>query len=278
MAYIYKIVNSVNDKVYIGQTIKKPKLRLTEHIYHATHPKYGYKSKLHAAMRKYGIDAFRIETVEVCDVSELNDREIYWIEKYDSYRNGYNNTLGGGGSSKEIDESYICFWNNGLTVSEIAREIGSGRETVKYHLSLMGVSDKDFSKRQSERMSDKTGKVIYQYDMDGNYIASYKSAVAASKATNINIHCIRGVLSKQHQTAGNYQWSRTKTDNIGKVDEKFSFYKKKVLQYTTDGELVAVHESINQARIAVGLSSTLPIKRVCNGETHTSKGYVWKYG
>ena len=42
MAYIYKIVNSVNDKVYIGQTIKKPKLRLTEHIYHATHPKIAY--------------------------------------------------------------------------------------------------------------------------------------------------------------------------------------------------------------------------------------------
>lgn len=278
MAYIYKIVNSVNDKVYIGQTIKKPKLRLTEHIYHATHSKYDCKSKLHAAMRKHGIDAFHIETVEVCDVSELNDREIYWIEKYDSYRNGYNNTLGGGGQAKEIDDSYVDLWNDGFTLSEISRIIGSSRETIKLRLLELGFTDNDILDHMSERMSKWASKVVHQYDMDGNYIASYKSAVAASKATNINIHCIRGVLSKQHQTAGNYQWSRTKTDNIGKVDERFSFYKKKVLQYTTDGELVAVHESINQARIAVGLSSTLPIRRVCNGETHTSKGYVWKYG
>lgn len=277
MAYIYKITNSVNDKVYIGQTIKKPNNRLTEHIYVATHPSIDCKSKLHAAMRKHGVEAFRIETVEVCDVSELNDREIYWIDKYDSYRNGYNNTLGGSGARKEIDNSFVNLWDEGLTLSEISRKTGSTCKTIKSRLCALGITDADISDHMKKRMSKAHTKVIHQYDMNGNYITSYRSVSEASSVTGININCLRGVLCKQHQTAGNFQWSRTKANNIGKVDDKYSFYKKKVLQYTTDGELVAVYESINQARVAVGLSSTLPIKRVCRGESHTSKGYVWKY-
>lgn len=46
-------------------------------------------------MRKYGIDNFKFSVLEECDKEDLNEKEKYWIEKYDSYNNGYNNTCGG---------------------------------------------------------------------------------------------------------------------------------------------------------------------------------------
>ena len=44
-------------------------------------------------MRKYGLENFTFEVLEECDAAALNERELYWIRKYDSYNNGYNATL-----------------------------------------------------------------------------------------------------------------------------------------------------------------------------------------
>ena len=46
-------------------------------------------------MRKYGIENFTFSVIEECSQEQLNEREIYWIEYYDTYKNGYNSTLGG---------------------------------------------------------------------------------------------------------------------------------------------------------------------------------------
>ena len=46
-------------------------------------------------MNKYGIEHFHIELIEETDNPE--EREIYWIEKLGSFKNGYNATLGGDG-------------------------------------------------------------------------------------------------------------------------------------------------------------------------------------
>lgn len=49
-------------------------------------------------MRKYGIENFVIEQLEVCDNSLLNEREKYYIQKYDTLAPlGYNLTRGGDG-------------------------------------------------------------------------------------------------------------------------------------------------------------------------------------
>ena len=41
-------------------------------------------------MNKYGIDNFRFEVIRECSAKELNNLEIYYIEYYDSFYNGYN--------------------------------------------------------------------------------------------------------------------------------------------------------------------------------------------
>lgn len=91
---IYKIINLVNDKVYIGKTTKTLEKRFYEHCY-----QYKTKTKIKNAITKYGKDNFKIEEIECCDNSISNEREIFYINYYDSINNGYNLTTGGDGAS-----------------------------------------------------------------------------------------------------------------------------------------------------------------------------------
>jgi hypothetical protein len=89
--YIYKITNRVNGKVYIGQSIRPIEQRFQRHINDAVNNILD--THFARAIRKYGKENFYIELVETCDnQTELNLREQYWIRKYDSINNGYNET------------------------------------------------------------------------------------------------------------------------------------------------------------------------------------------
>ena len=92
---IYKIVNQLNGKVYIGFDSKWPK-RKTEHKSSSKK----LKNKFYNAINKYGWDNFTCEIIYQSKDGNytLNIMENYFIEKYDSYRNGYNSTLGGDGT------------------------------------------------------------------------------------------------------------------------------------------------------------------------------------
>lgn len=83
---IYKITNLVNGKIYVGKDIHN-------------NPKYFGSGKLiKLAIKKYGKKCFTKETLEICLSSEaLCEREIYWINKLDSIKLGYNITVGGEG-------------------------------------------------------------------------------------------------------------------------------------------------------------------------------------
>ena len=102
---IYMIRNKVNSKVYIGQTTDIYG-RWGEHLC-ALRGEYHANNHLQRSWNKYKEHNFEFSIVEECKENELDDREIYWIAKYDSYHNGYNQTLGGGGvrGFKHSDET-----------------------------------------------------------------------------------------------------------------------------------------------------------------------------
>lgn len=102
MGFIYKITNKKNNKIYIGQTIKKrPSDRFSQHRYLANHLNQDNGvSYLHRAMNKDGVNNFIFEVIEEVDNILLNERECYWITYYNSKTpNGYNITNGGSGTS-----------------------------------------------------------------------------------------------------------------------------------------------------------------------------------
>lgn len=277
MPYIYKITNLLNGKVYIGQTIKTPKQRMTEHIYLANNPQYDRKSKLHAAMRKYGCDNFAIEVVQACSVNQLDELEIYWIEKYDSYSSGYNNTLGGSGGLKRTTEEFVDLWEAGMTVSAIARHAKADRGTVACHLRSIGITSEDIEARKNSYMKSISQVPVYQYDLDGNFIAEYNSIETASMQTGVSVGSIRGVIGNQHPSAGRFQWKRYKVDNIGKCAKMPNSTPKEVHQYALDGKYLRSFKSLYQARLSVGLGSTVTLRRVLSGQAKQTAGYRWSF-
>ena len=92
---IYKTTNLINGKIYIG----KDKYN---------NPKYfGSGFILKRSIKKYGIENFKKETIEICNSDEeLNEREKYWIYLYKSFKKeiGYNLTLGGTGGNTILDD------------------------------------------------------------------------------------------------------------------------------------------------------------------------------
>ena len=95
---VYKITNTVNNKLYFGVTKCALQKRWNEHKSKSR----SSKSHLNLAMRKYGISSFLIEKVKDCDSEiEMYDLEINLIKKHKTNNPifGYNNSIGGEVSS-----------------------------------------------------------------------------------------------------------------------------------------------------------------------------------
>jgi len=104
---IYKIINKVNNKIYVGQTVShvlnakryRPYghiRRFKSHVSEAFSSKKNQCHYLNNAIRKYGTSNFEVELIECCPLEISNEKEIYYIEKYNSlFPNGYNLKNGG---------------------------------------------------------------------------------------------------------------------------------------------------------------------------------------
>ena len=129
MACIYKITDLINDKVYIGKTLKTAEERWKEHCYEYKRERCE-KRPLYSAMNKYGVENFICETIEECPTENLSDREIYWIEYYNSFHYGYNATRGGDGKPY-VNYELICqLYLEEHTIKEIKQITGHDCGTI----------------------------------------------------------------------------------------------------------------------------------------------------
>ena len=94
MIGIYKIENLINHQCYIGQSIDIER-RWKDHRKTAL-SKIHNDIVLYRAINKYGINNFLFSVIEECEPEQLNEKEIYYIQYFNSFvPNGYNATLGG---------------------------------------------------------------------------------------------------------------------------------------------------------------------------------------
>lgn len=142
--FIYKITNKVNGMSYIGQTRYTVEFRWRQHQHKKDNCYF------HNAIRKYGVNNFIVETLEECEVSQLNNREIYYIAKYNTFNKGYNLTIGGEGKRKiysdnqydEIKELYL----SGFSSNKIATLFNVDKATIVKILKLQGVKIRETKK------------------------------------------------------------------------------------------------------------------------------------
>jgi len=101
MGIIYLIKNTINNKCYIGQTIRTLNVRWQEHC----NPNDECRI-LNNAITKYTPDVFNISILIECDNSKLNDLEKHYIIEYNTlYPNGYNIKSGGSQGSFHCENS-----------------------------------------------------------------------------------------------------------------------------------------------------------------------------
>lgn len=136
---IYKVVNTINNKIYIGLTTKTLNHRKSQHIYDAVN-KHRICIFYHA-IRKYGTSVFEWSVIWEGDVNILSKMEIFYIQKHNSYfkiGHGYNMTIGGERppinlkeNHHNYDHSLYCFYHiNG----DIEQNITYYNMRIKYSI------------------------------------------------------------------------------------------------------------------------------------------------
>lgn len=210
---IYKITNTLNDKIYIGKTKRyygKTKHgingRFKNHISNAlaNRDKKGCP-KLYNAIRKYGENNFMTEEIESTDADNIDDREVYYIKFYDSInRNvGYNISLGGRGRKV-------------VNVSEETRAKISKAQVGNGNMNIRPYKDKKTGEiigyRARRREHDKYCEKFFtskQYTPEENHIKASEfiesvknntedKYVKYNKKNNLpkNISCVYGKINK----------------------------------------------------------------------------------
>lgn len=205
MAYIYKITNDVNEKVYIGKTELSVEKRWKEHCKDYKKEKCNSRP-LYRAMNKYGVEHFCVELIEETDIPE--EREVYWIEVYNSYHNGYNATRGGDGKGYIDKKLVVNTYKEVLNQKETAKILGISRDTVNKILKSYNVKRLTFT----EILRKQYGISINQYDLNGNFIQQFETVGDAVLFLNKrNKNCgpyehILDVCRGKRKTAYGYIW------------------------------------------------------------------------
>ena len=165
MGYIYKITNTLNGKVYIGQTIKTIQKRFTQHK-NNSNKEYFSQIVLYKAFNKYGIENFVCEEIEEVPNENLDEREKYWIAFYDSYFDGYNSTLGGRATplyNWDIDDIIEKYFEL-KSARAVAKVIGCDHSTIDRLLNENGVKRFTAAQQQSRPLCFKKKDEIHHFE------------------------------------------------------------------------------------------------------------------
>lgn len=217
---IYKIKNLLNGKLYIGQSVdieSRWRIHVVELKNNCHH-----NARLQNAWNKYGEENFDFSIIEECKSDQLNVREIYWIDKLDSYKNGYNLTIGGG-NTESFSKPIIQFDRVGnelhrySSISEASTKTGIGGSQISaccLHKRKMAGGyiwqyEDGFTNIPQWHFDARKFKQICQLTKDGHLINIFPNSAEAKRITGICdtsiIRCCYGKL----QTAGGYIWSFT---------------------------------------------------------------------
>lgn len=172
---IYKIINQVNGKIYIGQSIAIER-RFTKH----RNEGFNYNSKvydypLYRAIRKYHLQNFVFEIIEECSVQSLNSREQFYISKFDSMNKekGYNICFGKTYPAKLIPENVIEIQKVLVEGNLSQAEIGERFDVTQQMISAINIgqswrSDKlDYPLKKKKLRYCSCGKELTKYSTTG---------------------------------------------------------------------------------------------------------------
>lgn len=203
MGFIYKVTCKVNDKKYIGLTNISINHRWSGHIgssYNPNDPDYDFA--FHRAIRKYGVSNFVVEEIDQGVGEELKEKEKYWIKFFDSYNNGYNETLGGDGQCKYDYEEIVDFYlKNNNSLLETCQHFKIYDQVVYSALKSQNIDYKNLPKGGKRRKSHKKKILLVEENIVFNSMAEIDNYFGKVAHPNIR-RCLNGMTKKAY----GYTW------------------------------------------------------------------------
>lgn len=219
MAYIYSITNNINQKQYIGLTRRSnPYDRWKEHI---SASKYNPEYAIHRAISKYGIDNFKFRVLEECSLDKVEEREIHYISKFNTFYEGYNRTPGGN-IRYDTDAKPITQYNKkGERIQDFASITDAGEYIGKEITAMSRCANGERFSAYGYRWSWKGEKLpivktqylkpIYAYNRNGEYKewTSRSEALREMKCDKSNLQeSINSPTNNKKQCEGWYYFSK----------------------------------------------------------------------
>ncbi len=177
---IYRIINLINNKIYVGQASDLWDRINRGHVYSLNNNRSKNKH-LQRSWNKYGRNNFKFEVLEYCSLVNLNEREQYWI-----------------------NTTNCCNINIGYNISPTAgSRLGvphSKEAKIKISNATKGNKNGNYGRKHTDKVkkdiSEQNRRPVVQLDLKGNFIKEWYSIKNASEFYNINtfpiIDCCQG--------------------------------------------------------------------------------------
>jgi group I intron endonuclease len=218
--HIYMITNLINGKSYIGKHYGK---------LNDSYSGSGYALKL--AYNKYTEEPFNKTILEVCTEDNVFEREIYWINYYNTFKGrGYNLTEGGESGPKYAGKDNAMYGkfgkdhpSTGHTMSEEGKrnvsKFQKGRvkspEEIKQLSYKKTQEHKDKISKRVQESGGHTGtknpnygkgKPVLQYTKEGKFIKQWESGYRAYQELGISFVAISNCLRGKSKSSGDFVW------------------------------------------------------------------------
>ncbi len=258
MGVIYRILNKINGKIYIGETTQdNPNERWMQHKRHVLNGEFGCRA-LYSAMTKYGIDNFEFKILFFCFNEDVEKYEIQMIEKLNTIApNGYNILKGGKGGG------FVGKKHTEDTKRRIGEHFKKRYEDVKER-EKMSIIVKNAMKGVNirERMikSDKWKKVVEEK----------RVGFGGKKVPNEIKEKIRNSIQKYYDNGG----EASKLDIQKHREAMAKSCGIKVSQYDSNHNLIGTYISAAEAARQTGISRSTVQNAIKHGKK-TLKGHYW---
>lgn len=273
---IYKITNLLNNKCYVGQS-RNIYRRWQSHRYaNDSYP-------LHAAMKKYGTENFSFEILEECNIDELNEKESYYIQKFQPEYN-----CDGGGNARRVPQKLdsekvnqiIQAIKDGYSHKAIAKEFDISKDTVR-----------DINVGRTWRQDNIEYPIrVNKFDGRRNRNCCHICGEIIPTGKQLCFCC------KQRKRYAKYLKSKTHKRHIKRIvvnaRKEVSIQKpverrKKVSMFSKEGNKIYSFNSLSDAANYLEEQNLCSITNmsgvrshissVCKGKRKTAYGFVWKY-